>query len=88
MRVQSNGDAIAFPGGEEVLTPTRDFVPNGYFDQEKSSNTGNPVIGRTPDEMLKAYAAQMSGNEKDTSGSSGGIMKSVFGGVLKFGWRK
>lgn len=92
MRVKSNGDGITFPGGEEVLTPTRDFVPPSYFDQEKSGNHGNGIQGRTPDEMLKAYAAQMSNNEKGESSGAGGIgagiMKSVFGGVKKFGWRK
>lgn len=87
MRVRSNGEGVAFPGGEEVLTPTREFVPTGYFDKEKSGNSGNTGIqGRTPDEMLKAYAAQMSGNERgESSGVGAGIMKSVFS---KFGWRK
>ena len=88
MRVKSGEglDAVAFPTADSPLTPSRDFLPpikrTDYFDAMP-----NPALGgRTPDEMLKAYASAMGSNEKDGAqeqSSSTGILKK-FTGL----WRK
>lgn len=90
MRVKSGEglEGVAFPTDDSPLTPTREFLPlakrNGYFDGTPNSTLG----GRTPDEMLKAYAAAM-GNEKEGGqepSSSTGVVTSLkkFTGL----WRK
>lgn len=90
MRVKS-GEGIEFPTGETPLTPTREFLPQPakkkteYFDGMPNSGLG----GRTPDEMLKAYASAMGNNEKGDAreqGSSTGVIGSIkkFTGL----WRK
>jgi hypothetical protein len=94
MRMDSghNTNAIAFPTGEESLTPTREFLPTPkkteFFDGMPKSGLG----GRTPDEMLKAYAAAMAANEKggDQPQESGGIGSGVMKSVMKITsfWKK
>jgi len=90
MRVKSEEglEGVAFPTGDSPLTPTREFLPPAkkgeYFDGMPSSELG----GRTPDEMLKAYAAAM-GSEKEGAqepSSSRGVVTSLkrFTGL----WRK
>lgn len=86
MRVKS-GDGVAFPTGESPLTPTREFLPpvkkTDYFEGMPNAGLG----GRTPDEMLKAYASAMGNNEKDEAQSSStGVVASLkkFTGL----WRK
>ncbi|PVF99390.1 hypothetical protein CPB86DRAFT_813974 [Serendipita vermifera] len=83
---------IAFPTGEDSLTPTKEFIPapkkTEYFDGMPNSGLG----GRTPDEMLKAYAAAMATNEKggESSQESGGIGSGVVKSVMKIAsfWKK
>ena len=90
MRVKSGeaSEEVAFPTGNSPLTPTREFLPPAkkgeYFDGMPGSGLGE----RTPDEMLRAYAAAM-GSEKEGAqepSSSRGVVASLkmFTGL----WRK
>ncbi|KAG9054493.1 hypothetical protein FS842_004977 [Serendipita sp. 407] len=103
MRVKSEEglNGVAFPSGDgSSLTPTREFIPPMKREGQSASQQGNGagLSGRTPDEMLKAYAAAMAGERgeygqememglrKDATADQGG----VFASMKKFTerWRK
>lgn len=93
MRVKSGDfDAIAFPSRDSTaLTPTREFLPSVKKDEYFEGMPSTGLGGRTPDEMLKAYASAMASNEKsEEPESSGGVAGNVLASVKKLTgfWRK
>ena len=93
MRVKSGDrlDGVAFPSAEAGLTPTREFIPlakqTDYFEGMHDAGLG----GRTPDEMLKAYASAKANNEKPKEQEpSSGLSGTVFASVKRLTglWRK
>ena len=63
MRVQS-GDGLEGTETKSPFTPTREFIPGSKEDYLSARQaTGTGISGRTPDEMLKAYAAAMAGEK-------------------------
>jgi hypothetical protein len=63
MRVKS-GDGLEGSAPESPFTPTREFIPGSKDDYLSArKGTGAGISGRTPDEMLKAYAAAMAGEK-------------------------
>jgi len=77
MRVKSGDglDAVAFPTADSSLVPTGEFLPLGKKEHSNGMSKSG-FGGRTPDEMLKAYAAAMGNNEK------GGPEKSAGTGIV------
>lgn len=90
MRVKSGEgfEGVQFPTTDSPLTPTRDFLPPAKKPEYFDSMTNPGLGGRTPDEMLKAYAAAVGSNEKEKAqepSSSTGVIASMrrFTGLWK-----
>lgn len=92
MRMKSGDglNAVAFPTSEVGLTPTREFIPpanqNDYFEGMPNNGLG----GRTPDEILKAYASTMANSHVEEQERSAGLSGTVFASVKRLTgfWRK
>jgi hypothetical protein len=90
MRVKSGEGLgeVAFPTDGSPLSPTGEFLPLAKRNEYFGGMPGFALGGRTPDEMLSAYAAAM-GIEKEGDqepSSSTGVVASLkkFTGI----WRK
>lgn len=98
MRVKS-GEGLEGSAPDSPFTPTREFIP-GSKDDHLGARQGTGIGGRTPDEMLKAYAAAMAGEKGELGqememGTARGQMRprqeeesgGIFSSVRKL-WRK